>query len=413
MGISDKQEKIVSIIIPVYNAEKYLGYCLNSIASQTYRNLEIILVNDGSTDDSLEICNNYAFLDSRIRIIDIPNGGVSNARNAGLKAATGEYIEFADADDVLNPRMVEALVDKMDTYQSDIVICGFEMVSLNFNQQPQDIIHFNSAALGEECVYTQKLFLEKLSCILWRTSLLECPWNKMFRKDIIQNYNLQFPIDKSLGEDFCFNIDYFAYVNKAVILSDELYYYMQINQTALTRKYQANYFEDQLYLVKKFDDMVRKNIKPSKQEQIYLAEYMVAKTIQSIRHLFDKNCELDSAQKKARIAEIINNSYVRDAIKLAEYVDNRYLWVKETVEKSDVQKVYMFFEQNEMQQRIVNKAVIENELHPSYINKLLVKVCDIILRKHEYAAVQKVRDNLQNRGIKYTIKKIWRVIMKR
>ena len=127
MGISDKQEKIVSIIIPVYNAEKCLGYCLNSIASQTYRNLEIILVNDGSTDDSLKICNNYAFLDSRIRVIDIPNAGVSNARNVGLKAATGEYIEFADADDVLNPKMVETLVDKMDTYQSDLVICGFEM----------------------------------------------------------------------------------------------------------------------------------------------------------------------------------------------------------------------------------------------------------------------------------------------
>ena len=412
MGISDKQEKIVSIIIPVYNAEKYLGYCLNSIASQTYRNLEIILVNDGSTDDSLKICNNYAFLDSRIRVMDIPNAGVSNARNVGLKAATGEYIEFADADDVLNPQMVETLVDKMDTYQSDLVICGFEMVSLNSNQQPQDIIHFNSASLGEECVYTQQLFFEKLSCILWRTSLLECPWNKMFRKDIIRNYNLQFPIDKSLGEDFCFNIDYFAYVNKVVILSDELYYYMQINQTALTRKFQANYFEDQLYLIKKFDDVVRKNIKLSKQERVYLAEYMVAKTIQSIRHLFDENSGLASAQRKARIAEIINNSYVRDAIKLAEYIDDRYLWIKNEIEKSDIKKIYTFFEQN-TEQKIENKVVSEIELHPSYINKLLVKVCEIILRKHKCAAVQEIKDNLQSRGIKYTIKKMWHVIIKK
>ncbi len=412
MGISDKQEKIVSIIIPVYNAEKCLGYCLNSIASQTYRNLEIILVNDGSTDDSLKICNNYAFLDSRIRVIDIPNAGVSNARNVGLKAATGEYIEFADADDVLNPKMVETLVDKMDTYQSDLVICGFEMVSLNSNQQPQDIIHFNSASLGEECVYTQQLFFEKLSCILWRTSLLECPWNKMFRKDIIRNYNLQFPIDKSLGEDFCFNIDYFAYVNKAVILSDELYYYMQINQTALTRKFQANYFEDQLYLIKKFDNVVRKNIKLSKQERVYLAEYMVAKTIQSIRHLFDENSGLASAQRKARIAEIINNSYVRDAIKLAEYIDDRYLWIKNEIEKSDIKKIYTFFEQN-TEQKIENKVVSEIELHPSYINKLLVKVCEIILRKHKCAAVQEIKDNLQSRGIKYTIKKMWHVIIKK
>ena len=416
METSAKQEKIVSIIIPVYNAEKYLGYCLNSIVSQTYKNLEIILVNDGSTDDSIKICDNYAFLDSRVRVINIANRGVSNARNVGLKAATGEYIEFADADDVLNPQMVATLVDKMDTYQSDIIICGFEMVSLDSNQQPRDIIHFNSRILGEECVYTQKLFFEKLSCILWKTSLLECPWNKMFRKDIIENHNLQFPIDKSLGEDFCFNIDYFAYVNKAVILSDELYYYMQINQTALTRKYQANYFEDQLYLVKKFDDMVRKNIKPSKQERIYLAEYMIAKTIQSICHLFDKNCELNSAQKKARIADVINNSYIRDAVEIAEYIDERYLWIREAIEKSDVQKIYMIFKQNatqETKKQLENKVANDNELHPSYINKLLVKMCEIILRKHDYEILQKVKINLQNRGIKYTIKKIWRVIMKR
>ena len=191
---------------------------------------------------------------------------------------------------------------------------------------------------------------------------------------------------------------------------------MQINQTALTRKYQANYFEDQLYLVKKFDDMVRKNIKPSKQERIYLAEYMIAKTIQSICHLFDKNCELNSAQKKARIADVINNSYIRDAVEIAEYIDERYLWIREAIEKSDVQKIYMIFKQNatqETKKQLENKVANDNELHPSYINKLLVKMCEIILRKHDYEILQKVKINLQNRGIKYTIKKIWRVIMKR
>ena len=97
MENTEKNEKLVSIIIPVYNAEKYLGYCLNSVTSQTYRNLEIILINDGSSDCSLEICENYAAIDERISVISIKNSGVSTARNTGLDSAAGQYIQFVDS----------------------------------------------------------------------------------------------------------------------------------------------------------------------------------------------------------------------------------------------------------------------------------------------------------------------------
>ena len=130
----NNQDNKVSIIVPIYNAEKYLGYCINSIVSQTYQNIEIILVNDGSMDDSLKICKNYAAIDKRIRILDIPNGGVSNARNSGLKEATGEYIQFVDADDTIDLNMTERMCELMEAYHSDLTICGFDMITLDCDQ---------------------------------------------------------------------------------------------------------------------------------------------------------------------------------------------------------------------------------------------------------------------------------------
>ena len=124
-------EKKVSIIVPVYNAEKYLGYTISSIRRQTYKNIEIILVNDGSADGSLQICGNYAAIDPRIRVIDLPNGGVSAARNRGLAEASGGDVQFVDADDVIHTDMTRKLVEVMETYQKDLVVCGFQMIMLD------------------------------------------------------------------------------------------------------------------------------------------------------------------------------------------------------------------------------------------------------------------------------------------
>ena len=128
-----KNEK-VSIIVPVYNAEQYLGYTITSILKQTYKNIEIILVNDGSKDDSLIICQNYAAIDDRVKVLDIPNGGVSNARNCGIESATGEYIQFVDSDDVITENMTERLVDTMHIYEADMVVCGMRYMVLQAAQ---------------------------------------------------------------------------------------------------------------------------------------------------------------------------------------------------------------------------------------------------------------------------------------
>ena len=114
----------ISIIIPVYNVEKYLNKCLNSVIEQTYKNIEVILIDDGSTDNSGKICDEYAKNDIRIKIIHQQNGGVSTARNNGLEHATGKYITFVDSDDYIEKEMIETMAKKIMKKNADIVICG-------------------------------------------------------------------------------------------------------------------------------------------------------------------------------------------------------------------------------------------------------------------------------------------------
>ena len=150
MENTDTVKNLVSIIIPVYNTEAYLGYCLNSVVSQTYRQIEVILVNDGSTDDSLTICHNYANIDNRISIISIENSGVSNARNVGLEAAKGEFVQFVDSDDVMRTDMVERFVQYMEVYQVDMAICGFEKIELGGESNDMNRCILSSSIMGTE-----------------------------------------------------------------------------------------------------------------------------------------------------------------------------------------------------------------------------------------------------------------------
>ena len=121
-------EKLVSVIIPAYNIEDYIGRCLDSIISQTYKNLEIIVVDDGSRDYTGEILDNYAKKDRRIKVIHKENGGVSSARNKGIEAAEGDYIGFIDGDDLIEPEMYKTLVDLLEEENADIAHCGYQMV---------------------------------------------------------------------------------------------------------------------------------------------------------------------------------------------------------------------------------------------------------------------------------------------
>lgn len=183
----------ISVIIPIYNVGEYLEQCIDSVINQTYKDLEIILVNDGSTDNCPAICDKYARIDSRIIVIHKTNGGLSDARNAGLKVATGEYIGFVDSDDYIVPDMYSILMSKIAEYGSDIVSCKFDfLMDDQIKQCPWPSM--NSYIEGK-VVTLQDFFTTLIN------GDIDCAcWNKLYKKEII---NESFKKGR-IAEDFLF-----------------------------------------------------------------------------------------------------------------------------------------------------------------------------------------------------------------
>lgn len=398
-------EKKVSIIVPVYNAEKYLGYTISSIRRQTYQNIEIILVNDGSTDGSLQICRNYAAIDPRVRVIDLPNGGVSAARNRGLAEATGEYVQFVDADDVIHADMTRRLVEVMETYQKDLVVCGFQMIMLDENLEKTGEAFFSSTYFGRECVMTQRMFFQNMALLLWKSCLLEGPCNRLYRRKVIESGQILFPSDISLGEDFCFNMDYFRYMNGVVFIAEIYYYYLKNRKDSLTGCYREDLFENQLFLVQRFEKLLLDFDMYTQEQERLVATYLVAKVIQSLENLFREECSLQMRKKKEYMETIVNHNTVRNAFEKADYIDPSYEWIKEKIKFSDICGIYEWLEKNTGKDAAVGEQV-KPVVQRGILNHILVGCCDLILKKYPSIRIQVVRDCLYFDGIKRTVRKV-------
>lgn len=218
-------QPLVSVIVPVYNSEVYLGPCLESLRRQTWPNLEILLVNDGSTDGSGALCAAAARVDRRVRFLDQPNGGVSAARNAALEAAGGDYLQFADSDDRLTPDATETLVRAAQSTGADLVISHFFRVDGEKHAQRGHI-------KGERLLTRQEFAQEmvKAPANYYYGAL----WNKLYRRSIVERQGLRFPTDVSWSEDFLFNLEYIRHVRLVAAVPKPLYYYHKRQGSLIT-----------------------------------------------------------------------------------------------------------------------------------------------------------------------------------
>lgn len=203
-------EKIISVIVPIYNSEKYLNKCIDSILNQSYKNFELILIDDGSKDNSLSICNKYAALDSRVKVHHKENEGIAKTRNYGLQVACGEYITFVDSDDYVDNNFLKLLFEAIEENHCELSICSFARF------MDSKIIHNNT----EESRVVDKSDLELL--FFTDSNIGKANWNKLYKARLLGN--MQFP-DICLGEDYVFNFEYLKKVKKVAIINNELYYY--------------------------------------------------------------------------------------------------------------------------------------------------------------------------------------------
>ena len=230
-------DSMVSVIVPVYNTAKYIDVCIHSILHQDYRNFELILVDDGSTDGSAEICDRWAKKDEKIRVIHQPNQGVSAARNCGIKLAKGDFVAFVDSDDWMDTDYLSALLNGFSLYpKTELVVTGF----IRKYQDDKSIRECPSKEfLVRMCSSDANSFVENIGFFYG-------PFSKLYRLDIIKKNNIIFPEDFSLGEDLLFNFKYLEYVKQAILLPVSKYYYRQLLSGNL-RLYRGNRFDIHYY----------------------------------------------------------------------------------------------------------------------------------------------------------------------
>lgn len=228
----------ISIIVPIYNKSETLKHCIDSILNQEYQNLELVLVDDGSSDNSFDICSNYAEKDTRVKVFKKKNGGVSSARNFGLKVASGKFIQFVDADDFLEKNMCSKMVDAMALGDFDVVVCSYKKHTEGKIKE--------KTSLDFECENVSQ-FKDKFS-FLFENALFNPPWNKLYKREKI---NFLFDENFSLGEDLLFNLEYFKTCKKVKIIKTCLYNYVDKCIDSLSKAYSDALLENQLYLYKK------------------------------------------------------------------------------------------------------------------------------------------------------------------
>lgn len=228
----------VSVIVPVYNAKLYLRSCVDSLIAQTYPNIEIILVNDGSIDGSSEICDNYAGKDSRIKVVHKANGGVSSARNKGIDIAEGDYIMFVDADDYVSPTLCEKLTRGIDE-KTDVVISGF-IEDFGKGQQVIKVLDSICRSVDD---------LKQNFDMYYRLPLLNSPFAKLYKRSLLKD--IRFNSNVSMGEDFLFNLECYKRSNNIKFIPNADYYYNCTNIGSATKKYKEEYFN---YYIKCYEE---------------------------------------------------------------------------------------------------------------------------------------------------------------
>ncbi len=291
---------LVSVIVPVYNVEKYIDRCINSIVNQTYGQLEIILVDDGSADSCPEICDDWSQKDSRIRVIHKTNAGLGLARNTGIDKAKGEYICFFDSDDYIDLQTIEKCVCSAKKYNSDVVLFGFCDAFENGEEKPLPVTDSNLVYKGDDIL---RCLLPDLLMNSNGLDISACA--KMFRLDLLKNNGIYFKSEREIiSEDAFFTIELFKKVSVASIVTESLYYYYK-TVGSLTRTYRKDRQTKNDVFLKETIRYIKENNYPDIVKSAVTVCYH-GYTIGALKQIFD--AEITSKEKNTELMKIFKNS---------------------------------------------------------------------------------------------------------
>lgn len=301
----------ISIIVPVFNVKKYIDDCIKSIINQDFKDFELILIDDGSTDESGEICNKYAKNDERIRVIHKNNEGVSSARNLGINISRGKYISFVDSDDTINKKMYKKMYGLAIKENSEVVVCGYKEINYNIDKEYE----FTNPLYGDNQLKGIEIKL-KIEQLLYMNKILGYAslCNKLYKKEIIINNNLSINEEITIAEDLCFNMQLLLKINKISAINEPLYEYRRINNKSITSNTQNLYlkFKAREAMLNTFNNL---NINKS----VYLSclKYENSTTVISyiglIKNILSNNKRFIT--KINLLNDLLKERYLRNAIK--------------------------------------------------------------------------------------------------
>ncbi len=308
---------MISIIVPIYNVENYLRKCLDSLVNQTYKNIEIICVNDGSTDNSLNILREYEQIDNRIIIVDKKNGGLSNARNSGLKKVTGEYLMFVDSDDWIDLETCKLSLEVIKKFDVEVVMWSYIREFKN-KSSPKVIFDHNiffDKKDTKKKIYRRffGLYKEELSQPENADALVTV-WGKLYKSELILKNNIRFVDTKKIGtcEDALFNMEVFKNVKSSYFINGYFYHYRKDN-TSFTSCYRKDLYAKWNNLYKLMNEQIRDNdlgLIFSEALSNRIALNMIGlglNVIYSNKNTKDKCCELKRIIKNTRVNKAIKN----------------------------------------------------------------------------------------------------------
>lgn len=294
----------ISIVIPIYNAEKYVEKCVNSLRKQTLTDIQIILVDDGSKDTSAALCDNLSKQDSRIFVIHKKNGGVSSARNLGIQSAQGEYLGFIDADDWVDPYMFETLYFMAKQNEADVVMCDAVTEYENGEQSSDTITQLTEDAVLTKEMFTPTLLMEMAGSV----------WRCIYRTNQLWEHGNSFDTDLKFSEDRVFNLYAFGYANKVVYLKKAFYHRLMQNESAVHR-FHADYYEA-VSAAAVATDRALNTVWGGKEEyiQTYKQQHING-AIAAINNYFYRTSTLRISEKIACVKKICNDPSLVAAIR--------------------------------------------------------------------------------------------------
>ena len=302
----------LSIIVPVYNAEPFLDKCVASLLAQTLSDLEIILVDDGSTDASAQLCDSYAEQHAQIRVIHKENAGVSAARNTGIECAEGDYIGFVDADDWVDPGMFGALAAEAVRTGADLVMCDARTVYSDGHTEPDTISGLPESALLQRADLTPQLLLELAGAV----------WRCIYRREL--SY-LRFPVGVKFSEDRIFNL-YAMGEAGCISYLKQPFYNRYVNLQSAVHRFHADYFEACKCSARETEKAIRIvwNDDPDLQTA-YLGQ-LISGALMAVCNYYYKTSTLSAAERRSKVKALCGDAVLRDAI--TRYgADRRNGWI--------------------------------------------------------------------------------------